>query len=137
MRRYIVDASAWIDYFRGTPRGKSVKQLILPPGKAVEIITPTITLAELKKHYVKENLEGFDQDMENVRLLSNRIPDLDWRTAIRAGELHAHRKNRDIGIVDCILLAVAEMDRGKVLSLDGHFKRRPEAMYIGGKQELS
>ena len=137
MRRYIVDASAWIDYFRGTSRGRRVRQLIRPPGKPVEIFTPTVVLAEMQKHYAKEDQPGFDQDMTNVQMISKQLPVLDCETAVRAGQLLARHDNKGMGIVDCILLAVAESNHGKVLTLDSHFKGRREAIYIGGRKELS
>ena len=137
MRRYIVDASAWIDYFRGTDRGRRVSRLIRPPGKPVEIFTPTVVLAEMQKHYAKGNQPGFDQDMKNIEIMSKQLPVLDRDTAVRVGQLLARNDNRGMGIVDCILLAVAESNHGKVLTLDSHFKGRREAVFIGGRKELS
>lgn len=132
MRRYVVDTSAWIDFFRGTERGRKVKNLILAPGKVVEIVTPTLVMAEFRQHYAKTGHQGYEADMERIRLLSDEVLPLDEATALQAGLLRSKHVNRNLSMVDCVLLAVAEQRGSKVLSLDGGFKGRAEAVYIGG-----
>ncbi|HYY15711.1 MAG TPA: PIN domain-containing protein [Gammaproteobacteria bacterium] len=127
-----MDTSAWIEYLRGSRQGVRIKDLIRPPGKVVEVITPTIALAELRKHYVERGLLGFDEDLVTVRGISDSIPTLDQETALLAGKLRANAKGDSPSMADCILLAVAKRTGGKVISTDPHFKGRPEAIFLGG-----
>lgn len=135
MRRYVMDTSAWIEYLRGSKQGIRIRNLIRPAGKVVEVITPTVVLAEIRRHYIRRRLEGFDDDLLTVRGLSDFIPTLDETTALLAGKLRAEESSDELSLTDCILLAVARIRSAKVISSDTDFKKRPEAIFIGGARE--
>ena len=112
MRRYVMDTSAWIEYLRGSRQGIRIRNLIRPPGKVVEVITPTVVLAEMRRHYIRKRLDGFDNDLLTVRGLSDFIPTLDETAALLAGKLRAEESGDDLSLTDCIVLAVARMRSG-------------------------
>ena len=58
--------------------------------------------------------------------------DLDEQTAILAGEIRAQKPVPNMGLVDCILLALARVYSVKVLTGDEHFRTLNEAEFIGG-----
>ena len=115
-QKYIVDTYAWIEYFRGSA-SQELKRII----ERETIYTPTIVLGELKKKYVEDNVSGFDVNLEDIRSRSHII-DLDEKTAIRAGEIRATTTIKNMGFIDCILIASAEISNAKVLTGDQHFK---------------
>lgn len=123
--KYIIDTYVWIDYFRGLAN-QQLKRII----DREILYTPTIVLAELKKKYVEDNEVGFSVNLEDIRSKSSII-DLDETTAIRAGEIRATIPIRDIGIVDCILIASAEINNAKVLTGDPHFRGLGNSVLIG------
>lgn len=135
MRRYVMDTSAWIEYLRGSKQGVRIRTLVRPTGKVVEVVTPTIVLAEMKKHYDERKLLGFEEDLVTVRGISDSMPVLDEETAILAGKLRAETKGDSPSMPDCILIAIAKRTGAKVISTDTHFKGRPEAIFIGGAKE--
>ena len=126
-----MDTSAWIEYLRGSKQGVRIKNLIRPAGKIVEVITPTIVFAEMRKHYIVGGLEGFDTDLLTIRGLSDTVLDLDSETALLAGKLRAGKGMDEVSLPDCILLAVARRMAAKVISTDVDFKGKSEAIYIG------
>lgn len=122
---HIIDTYAWVEYFRGTLKDPTARWII----ETEENQTPTIVLAELKKKYVQENLPGFKSDLKFIESKTSIIP-LDEETAIQAGEIRARINVPNMGLVDCILLAMARRSGLKVLTGDQHFERMPEARMI-------
>ena len=131
MRRYVMDTSAWIEYLRGSKQGVRIKNLIRPVGRVVVVITPTMVLAEMRKHYIEKKLDGFETDLETVRGLSDEIPVLDEVTALLAGKIRAEERSDDLSLTDCVLIAIATAAGAKVISTDTDFKGRPQAIYVG------
>jgi predicted nucleic acid-binding protein len=131
MPRFIIDTYAWVDYFRGAVHSPRLKEII----EAGDNLTPTIVLAELKRKYTSERFEDFEDDLRFIRTKTEILP-LDEETAILAGEIRAKIAKKGMGIVDCILIAVARLRGAKVLTGDEHFKGLPEAEFIaeGGTQ---
>lgn len=123
---YIVDTYAWLEYFRGTSTGMSIKDKI----EAGDNITPTIVLAELKRKFVEWRRQDFDDKLAFIQE-NSQIVGLDGELAIMAGEIRAQKPVPNMGLVDCILLALARKFNVKVLTGDKHFKTLSEAEYIG------
>jgi len=121
----IIDTYAWIEYFRGSDAGKRIKEKIEGDGN----ITPTIVLAEIKKHFTDKGRSDFDNKLEFIRSKSTIIP-LDEEIAVEAGQIRSEIDVEGIGMVDCILLATSQRYEIKVLTGDQHFKNRPEADYF-------
>ena len=121
---YVIDAYAWIEYFRGSEAGATVKHYI----EKEESATPTIVIAELSRRLLKEveiggeTMEGRILKLEFVKA-STIIVDLSQDIAERSGEIDLKRK-RDIkewGMSDSIILATARKANAKVVTGDQHF----------------
>jgi len=125
MANHIIDTYAWVAYFSGT-LGEKAARWIIETGNNQ---TPTVVLAELKNKYVQEHLEHFDKDLAFIKRKSFIVP-LDEMTAVKAGEIRATIEIEEIGIVDCVLLALSRLTGLKVLTGDEHFKGLPEARMI-------
>jgi len=57
---------------------------------------------------------------------------VDEQAAILAGEIRAQKLVPNMGLVDCILLALSRIYSIKVLTGDAHFKTLSEAEFMGG-----
>jgi len=133
----VVDTYAWIEYFRGTAKGKVVKRYLL---SAEGIYTPSIVLAEIARKYLRE---GFSENvvskkLEVIAIISTIIP-IDTELALRAGgtylELLKHSRKQKLkqkpSLNDAIVLATARMVRAKVMTGDQHFKNLKETLWLG------
>jgi len=123
------DAYAWVEYFRGTEKGKRAAALIDDPKK--DILTLESTLSEVKCWALRER-KPFEELYLAVRRNSRIIhPALeDW---LRAAELRfeIRRSVQDFGLMDALLLAAAERTGSTVLTGDPHFRKLAGAIFIG------
>ncbi len=121
---YVIDAYAWIEYFRGSAAGAKAKRYI----EAGFSATPTIVLAELSRkllrevHAGRETLNGMHARLSYVRSSTVIVP-LTEEIAIAAGEIDVERKLKvkNWGLADSIILATARRFRAKVVTGDKHF----------------
>jgi len=138
---YVIDTSAWIEVFRGSPEGSQIAEHIFPePLEIASVLTPTVVLSELRSTYIRDGKETqFFEDLEQIRSIGKIYQELDESITINAGTKHGrtHNGQNDISHIDCILWAIAEKMDMKVLSTDKHFKDCPHAIYIQkeGKRE--
>lgn len=124
---YVIDSYAWIEYFRGTERGKRVRPYVEGDSAA----TSTLTLAELKEKYLREKWASFDEDMNFIIARTAATP-VDRQIAVLAGEInHRQKKTKsDWGMADSIVLATAKAVSAKVVTGDLHFDGLPDAVLI-------
>jgi len=131
---YVMDTSAWIEFFRGSPEGEQIKGFLFPePIEIAPTITPTLVITEMRSAYIRDGKEDqFFDDFEEVRSFSRIYDTLEESVSIAAGTKHArtHNRQNQISYVDCILWTIAEALDMKVLSTDRHFKDCPHAIYI-------
>lgn len=131
--RYVIDAYAWIEYFRASDEGEVAKKYI----KSRESATPTIVIAELSRKLKREiklgneTEEGRVKRLEFVRAVS-QIVNLDFDTALKAGAVDSDMKKkvRGWGFADSIVLCTARATKGKVITGDEHFRGLREAILI-------
>ncbi len=122
----VLDTYAWIEYFKGSKAGRKIRRKI----EGQRNITPTVVLAEMNKRYTDMERTDFYERLTFIHSRSLILP-LDERTAISAGHIRSKIGVKDMGLVDCVLLAVARHYNVKVLTGDGHFKDIAEADYFG------
>jgi predicted nucleic acid-binding protein len=131
---YIMDTSAWIEFFRGSLEGKKVAEYLFPePTEIAPSITSTLVLTELRSVYIRNEKETeLSRDISRIRILSRIEDKINEKNARIAGTKHAenHMEGVRISYVDCILWALAEEKNMKVLSTDTHFEDCPHAIYI-------
>jgi predicted nucleic acid-binding protein len=114
---YLIDSYAWIEYFKGTSKGKIAKELIENDSCA----TASLAIAELTEKYKKENRD-FESDF-NFIISQTKIVDLDAEIALEAGKISFENKKKikNWGMADSIMLATAKKIGAKVLTGDKHF----------------
>jgi len=134
--RYVIDAYAWIEYFRASKAGDAARQYI----ESEESATPTIVVAEVSRKLIREidfgneAPEGRSKRLEFIRA-STKIVDLDFEIAAKAGEidLEMRSRRRGWGLADSIILCTARSISGKVVTGDEHFTGLKEAIFIGNQ----
>lgn len=128
MSKYIVDAWAWIEYFRGTEHGTKLNDILEDPN--TDIYTCAITIAEIIS---KTAREGQNVEAAYDMLLSNsQIIKLDEQISKQAGLLHSKMRqtSKDFGIADAFILAAANKLEAKIITGDPHFKGLKNAIMI-------
>jgi predicted nucleic acid-binding protein len=130
---FIIDTYAWIEYFKASEMGATAKEYI----ESESAVTPTIVVAEISRKLLKdielgnETPEGRLHRVEFIRSTS-RIVDLDFETAVEAGEINEKLKMQAIGwgLADSIILCIAKSLNGKVVTGDEHFRKLNEVIFI-------
>ena len=131
--RHIIDAYAWIEYFRASKPGEIAKKYI----ESEDPATPTIVVSEISRKLLREielgneTREGRLKRLEFIRAMS-QIIDLDFEIAADAGEIDLDMKKRvkGWGLADSIILCTARNPKGKVITGDEHFRDLEETVFI-------
>ena len=128
MSSFVVDAWAWVEYFRGSKQGLAVKE-VLDEQDSV-IYTCAITLAEVVSVVARES-----QDVtaaHNLLSSNSQIVSINEELSMQAGLLHSEiRKTvKDFGLADAYVLATARKVSAKILTGDLHFKNIEDAVII-------
>src|SRR3989339_1105046 len=116
MTKYVMDASAWIEYFRGESKGLEVKRFLDKPENL--IFTNSVTIAEIASKIARE---GWNPDEPiNIILSRSKIITLDENPSKKVGFLHAsirkERKNFSYG--DAFVLFTANMLEANIVTTD-------------------
>jgi predicted nucleic acid-binding protein len=131
--KYVIDAYAWIEYFKASKLGEIAKKYI----ESDDAVTPTIVVAEISRKLQREielNNEthaGRLKRLEFIRAKS-RIINLDFETATEAGKIDVNMKKKvkGWGLADSIILCTARNVKGKVVTGDEHFRGLEETVSI-------
>jgi len=131
--RYVIDAYAWIEYFRASKFGEVAKRYIESEGSA----TPTIVVSEISRKLLRETELGNETRAGRLKRLefiraTSQIVDLDFEIAADAGEidLDMKKKVKGWGLADSIILCTARTAKGKVITGDEHFQGLEETIFI-------
>jgi predicted nucleic acid-binding protein len=130
---YIIDAYAWIEYFKASKQGEAAKQYIENENAA----TPTIVVSEISRKLSqqiqlgKETKEGSTRRLDFI-LDTSRIVDLDFETAAAVGKIieELGSQTKDWSLADLIILCTARSLSGKVVTGDEHFRKVKDAIFI-------
>ncbi len=128
MNKYIVDAWAWIEYFRGTQAGSKLDEILQDP--TTDVYTCAITVAEIISKTARDQ-----QDVEaayNILLSNSQIIKIDEQISKQAGLLHQKMRQtkKDFGIADAYILACADKLGGKIVTGDPHFEGMANVILI-------
>jgi len=126
--KYIVDAWAWIEYFRGSEYGAKLNDIL--EDSATDMYTCAITVAEVIS---KTAREGRDVEAAYDMLLSNsQITKIDEQISKQAGLIHSKMRQtrKDFGIADAFILATANKLKAKIITGDPHFKDLENTLMI-------
>ena len=124
---YVIDSHAWIEYFRGTERGRKARAYVEGNSAA----TSALTLAELKQKYLRERWPSFDEDLAFITTRTT-LALVDRAVALLAGEINLKRKEiqKDWGMADSVILATARSASAKVVTGDRHFAGLADAVLL-------
>lgn len=126
--RFVFDSSAWIEYLRGTPAGKTVAAILENDKNAV--LTPNIVAAEVISKMARKH----GPVVESVESISNQsVPPLETRhDYFLAGQLHAQLRKtmKNISLADAVILTLAEKNNAKLVTKDSHLKGK-NTVFIG------
>jgi predicted nucleic acid-binding protein len=127
MRKYVIDAYAWIEYLDGSEAGRQVSALL---EKADETYTCAMTIAEVIGKVARKGKNV--QVAYDVLLSNSRIVDVDEELSLQAGMLHFEMRKtlKDFGLAAAYVLATARKLKSKVLTGDAHFKSVKEAVLV-------
>ena len=112
---YVFDSYAWIEYFRGSEKGKKVKKFV----EKKNSVTPSIVIVELSAKYHHENWDFWDEDLSFI-LSKSVIYDLNLDIANKAGQTRTvMRKDRArFGLADAIILETGRLVDAPIFHAD-------------------
>lgn len=134
--KIVADSSAWIELFSGTSKGEEAKSKM---EEAESVITPDTVLAEVARKYLREGIkESIIRHRLSTILEASEPAYVDDTTAIEAAKTYVQleKKAREErlkkpSLFDAVVLAVARINQGKVLTGDEHFENLPETIWLG------
>lgn len=118
VNNYLLDSSAWIEYFAGTALGETVKEIV----EKQAISTCILSVAEISDKFGKEKGK-FD---EFLSFIKNRsvIFDLTLSACAQAGKLKAERRpvKKEFGLIDAIVYLTAKEHSCILVAKDDDFE---------------
>ncbi len=115
----LLDTSAWIEYFSGSPKGSKIDSMILS-NKVIG--TPVIVLIELACKSFKENVD-FQLQEEYIKQNSIILPlEEEMATLVARNYVDLRNKNKKISLADAIILTTAQKNNATLVTCDGDFR---------------
>jgi len=126
MNKYIIDSSAWIEYFSGTDKGRKVKELLI----GAQTFTTGIVIAEVSTHFLKKGLQA-SQAVAAIKTQAALLP-IDFHIGEQSAEIYVtERKTRSkFGLADAHIVATAKTHHLKIITCDMDFIGFNEATVI-------
>jgi predicted nucleic acid-binding protein len=131
--KYVIDAYAWIEYFRASQYGEIAKEYI----ESADCVTPTIVVSEISRKLQKEIELGNETPDGRLKRLefinaTSQVVKLDFELAVTAGKTDCEmkKKAKSWGLADSIVLCTARNVEGKVVTGDEHFRGMEEVIFI-------
>ncbi len=128
MSRFVVDASAWIEYLDGSARGTHVENLIMD--ETNEIFTASLSVTEVVSKIKRRNRDGRSAG-QSVEAASVVAP-MDFTLAVSAGLIHAEARRRipDFPYGDAAVVALARAMRARIVTCDSHFEKEKDVVFL-------
>lgn len=131
--KYVIDAYAWIEYFRASKYGEVAKEYV----ESADSVTPSIVVAEVSRKLQKEIEIGNETPDGRLKRLdfinaTSQLVELDFELAVAAGKTDCDMKKKEKGwgLADSIVLCTARSMKGKVVTGDEHFRDLQEVIFI-------
>jgi len=131
--KYVIDAYAWIEYFRASEYGGVAKEYI----ESTDSVTPSIVVSEVSRKLQKETELGNETPEGRLKRLefinaTSQVIELDFELAVVAGKTacEMNKIEKDWGLADAIVLCTARNLGGKVVTGDEHFRELKEVIFI-------
>ena len=125
---FVIDASAWIEYFNGTDKGSKIKLII--ESKSNKIFTNLITISELAIYFEKRSFDFIEPKKIIISFSQIYTPNFDF--AEEAGKFTANirRSNSKIGLADIYVFLTAQKLKGKLITCDNDFRKLKDVTII-------
>ena|SRR3989338_7090786 len=130
---YLLDTSAWIEYFAGTALGEKVKEVI--ENGENSLATCILSIAEISDKLSKEN-ERFDKSFAFIKNKS-KIFGLTLDACSEAGKLKSGRRatKKDFSLADAIIYLTAKENSCKLITKDSDFENMPNIELLRESQK--
>ena len=117
---FVIDASAWVEYFNGTDSGENVKEIVENHNN--KIYTNLITIAELSSYFKRKNFDF--REPKRIILGLSSIFTIDLEFAQMAGEEHAKIKQeiKNISLADIFVYLTAKKLSATIVTGDNDFR---------------
>ena len=112
----LIDSWAWIEYFRGSEKGKKIIPYL---ESDTEIVVSALNIAEVYHTTLKKKGKQTAKSQKDAIQKRCRIVDVDADIAVRGAEIKLKKK---WGLADAIILATAEIEKARLVTGDPHFK---------------
>jgi predicted nucleic acid-binding protein len=124
--KYVIDTSAWIEYFSGTKLGKKVQPII----EKAEIGTSFLAIAELADKFTRSGKE-IKQPLDIIRSKAALLQ-LSTNICLNAGSLKnkIREKKPKFGLTDALHLATAIDEKAILVTTDNDFQDTEHALVI-------
>ena len=115
--KYMLDSSAWIEYFSGSEKGAKIKDIV----ESSMTVTSILSVAEISDKFSKER-ERFDKFLAFVRNVSS-VTNLTVVSCSESGKLKADRRKikKKFSLVDAIIYLSAKENSCTLITMDHDF----------------
>ncbi len=115
---YMVDSSAWIEYFSGSDVGIIIREII----EKEKLITSILVIAELADKYLREG-KPFHRELLFLQSKVSIIP-MNVNIALQGAKIKTQRRPMfpKFGLVDALILATAQLHKATLLTKDNDFR---------------
>ncbi len=124
--KYVIDASAWIEYLYGTPKGVKIKPFI----EREEIATSMIAIGEIAYKFSRIN-HGFDIMLQFIQKRS-AIIEISAALMLAAAQIknEMRSKKSKFSMADGVHLATARQEDSTLVTADSDFAGLENVMLI-------
>lgn len=125
--RYLIDSSAWLEYYIASDKGLSIKNII----EKEAIATSIIAIAELADKFERDERD-FHEFLLFIRSKATII-NITIDIALYAAKIKKTKRIRDskFGLIDAIHLATALKENATFITADYDFKNESNVMILG------
>ncbi len=123
---YVLDSSVWIEYFKGSEKGKKIWAEISHKSLA----TSMIAIAELADMFERKKIP-FEENLMFIHENAHILP-VSLRVALASGKLknNIRSKKSKFGLADAIHLATAHQENAIFITCDHDFKGMQNVMLL-------
>ncbi len=128
MNKLLLDSSAWIEYLKGTDKGRKVRENVFQPD--TEIFTTWLIAAEICSKFIRES-RNTDEIILAISSLAALVS-LDYESAQQTAATYIKERNKKskFGLADAHVVTAARKIGARILTFDNDFENIPEAIIL-------
>ncbi len=123
----MIDSSAWLEIFRGSPHADRVLRLAADPTR---IVTPTVVLYEVYKILRRDESEE-EALRAAAQLMKTNVVPLSEGLALEAADLSLEHR---LAIADAIVYATGRREHADIVTTDADLGRLPGSIFLSKKR---